>query len=30
MPTGPAFSRPDDGLRIESGISRFPDAQLRI
>jgi hypothetical protein len=21
---------PDDGLRIEPGISRFPDAQLRI
>jgi len=23
-------ARPDDRLRIEPGISRFPDAQLRI
>jgi hypothetical protein len=30
MPTGPASGRPDDKLRIEPGISRFPDAQLRI
>src|ERR1700730_9289552 len=30
MPTGPREARPDDRLRIEPGISRFPDAQLRI
>src|SRR5260370_25523923 len=30
MPTGPRKARPDDRLRIEPGISRFPDAQLRI
>jgi hypothetical protein len=30
MPTGPASGRPDDRLRIEPGISRFPNAQLRI
>jgi hypothetical protein len=30
MPTGPAYGRPDDRLRIEPGISRFLDAQLRI
>ena len=30
MPTGPRNARPDDRLRIEPGISRFPDAQLRI
>jgi len=23
MPTGPAYGRPDDRLRIEPGISRF-------
>jgi hypothetical protein len=30
MPTGPALGRPDDRLRIEPGISMFPDVQLRI
>ena len=30
MPTGPREARPDDRLRNEPGISRFPDAQLRI
>src|SRR5258708_38634374 len=30
MPTGPRKARPDDRLRIEPGISRFPDARLRI
>jgi hypothetical protein len=30
MPPGPRKARPDDWLRIEPGISRFPDAQLRI
>jgi hypothetical protein len=30
MRTGPRKARPDDRLRIEPGISRFPDAQLRI
>jgi hypothetical protein len=30
MPTGPREARPDDRFRIEPGISRFPDAQLRI
>jgi len=23
MPTGPAYGRPDDRLRVEPGISRF-------
>src|ERR1700704_2064845 len=27
MPTGPRKARPDDRLRIEPGISRFPDVQ---
>jgi hypothetical protein len=30
MPTGPRKARPDDRLRIEPGISRFPDVQLHI
>ena len=30
MPTGPRNARPDDRLRIEPGISRFPDVQLHI
>jgi hypothetical protein len=30
MPTGPREARPDDRLRIEPGISSFPDVQLRI
>jgi hypothetical protein len=30
MPTGPAYGRPDDKLRIEPGLSRFPDVQLHI
>jgi hypothetical protein len=30
MPTGPREARPDDRLRIEPGISRFPDVQLHI
>ncbi|HWN78939.1 MAG TPA: hypothetical protein VNN81_13900, partial [Bradyrhizobium sp.] len=29
-PTGPRKARPDDRLRIEPGISRFPDVQLHI
>jgi hypothetical protein len=29
-PTGPRRARPDDRLRVEAGISRFPDGQLHI